>query len=255
MFPRPALVCIALVLGLFILTTVQASVTARACEASGYCSLGHTRTHTGDVRTGAGLRALAEAVSFKKELVFTSYLSGDGVFLDMVSSLHIPSQSNGTMPKTLCCMSEGLAILERVQVQEFSPDLSCVWDSVPVRPNSMGDPPLIWHMRWRMTGRLARLGYNIGSVDADMMLLSDPYVHLRSPPLSNMTVLCQEEAGMPYCNGGFVYVQNAAPDGPATWAFRFIAEITTRMMDDVPFMISLGKMKRETEHLCHTFDQ
>ncbi|GFH25484.1 uncharacterized protein HaLaN_23460, partial [Haematococcus lacustris] len=106
-----------------------------------------------------------------------------------------------------------------------------------------------------MTGRLARLGYNIGSVDADMMLLSDPYVHLKSPQLSNMTVLCQEEAGMPYCNGGFVYVQNAAPDGPATWAFRFIAEITTRMMDDVPFMISLGKMKRETEHLCHTFDQ
>ncbi|GFH17164.1 hypothetical protein HaLaN_13734 [Haematococcus lacustris] len=54
---------------------------------------------------------------------------------------------------------------------------------------------------------------------------------------------------------GFMYVQNAAPDGPATWAFRFIGEITTRMMDDVPFMMSLGKMPSERDHLCLTFDQ
>ncbi|KAL6747905.1 hypothetical protein V8C86DRAFT_2894510 [Haematococcus lacustris] len=244
-------VCVVLVLGLFFLTTVQASVTARACEASGYCSLGHTRTYIGDVRTGAALRALSEAVNFKKELLFACYIQGNGDFLDLVLQFWSELKYLGFAHFFVLGMDDASCR----QVQEFSPDLSCVWDSVPMRPNSMGGEALIWSMRWRMTGRLARLGYNIGSVDADMMLLSDPYVHLKSPPLSNMTVLCQEEAGMPYCNGGFMYVQNAAPDGPATWAFRFIGEITTRMMDDVPYMMSLGNMRSERDHLCLTFDQ
>ncbi|KAL6754980.1 hypothetical protein V8C86DRAFT_269729 [Haematococcus lacustris] len=99
----PSVVCVALVLGMFFLTTVQASVTARACEASGYCSLGHTQTYMGDVRTGAALRALSEAVNFKKELLFACYIHGNGDFLDLVSKLQSPSLL-GSMATSMCAV-------------------------------------------------------------------------------------------------------------------------------------------------------
>jgi hypothetical protein len=46
----------------------DASTGPLPCEASGYCSLGVSKLWRGDVATNEGLRAMLEAVSFKREV-------------------------------------------------------------------------------------------------------------------------------------------------------------------------------------------
>ncbi len=46
----------------------------RACEESGYCSVGVSRPWTGDVRDSAKFREMLAAVAFKQELIITIYM-------------------------------------------------------------------------------------------------------------------------------------------------------------------------------------
>ena len=54
-------------------------VASLECEASGYCSLGHSKPWTGDIRLGAKLREMLASVSFKKELIVVAvtYVEGN----------------------------------------------------------------------------------------------------------------------------------------------------------------------------------
>ncbi|GFH17166.1 hypothetical protein HaLaN_13736, partial [Haematococcus lacustris] len=90
----------------------------------------------------AALRALSEAVNFKKELLFACYIKGNGDFLDLLLQFWSELKYLGFAHFFVLGMDEASCR----QVQEFSPDLSCVWDSVPVRPNSMGER---WEKRVR----------------------------------------------------------------------------------------------------------
>ena len=58
-------------------------------------------------------------------------------------------------------------------------------------------------------------------IDSDVMLMDDPYKYFKQPPFKDITVLNQAESPED-SNGGVLYVQNAAPDGPAAFTFAGI---------------------------------
>ena len=81
-------------------------------------------------------------------------------------------------------------------------------------------PPLITPPRYRTLVRAVRLGYNVLMTDNDVVLFDDPYMYFKSPPFSDFTVLIQQEwLDTHKPNGGFIYIQNASPNGPAVWLF------------------------------------
>ena len=55
-------------------------------------------------------------------------------------------------------------------------------------------------------------------MDSDMMIMDDPYKYFKHPPFKDITVLNQAESPVSP-NSEMVYVQNAAPDGPAAFMF------------------------------------
>eukprot|EP00798_Chlamydomonas_sp_ICE-L_P002792 gene2792-12667_t len=68
---------------------------------------------------------------------------------------------------------------------------------------------------YRTLARSIRLGYNVLCTDTDVIFFHDPYKLLE---------LCSKTTALP--NGGLVYVQNAAPNGPASW---LISEVSNRL--------------------------
>lgn len=68
------------------------------------------------------------------------------------------------------------------------------------------------------TYRSIRLGYNVLMIDSDVIVMRDPYKYFKHAPFKDITVLNQAESPVDP-NGGLVYVQNAAPDGPAAFMF------------------------------------
>ena len=60
-------------------------------------------------------------------------------------------------------------------------------------------------------------------MDSDVVVMDDPYKYFKHPLFKDITVLNQAESPE-NPNGGLLYVQNAAPDGPA--AFMFAGIIT-----------------------------
>lgn len=55
-------------------------------------------------------------------------------------------------------------------------------------------------------------------IDSDVVIMHDPYKYFKHTPFKEITVLNQAESPVDP-NGGLVYVQNAAPDGPAAFMF------------------------------------
>lgn len=68
-------------------------------------------------------------------------------------------------------------------------------------------------------------------LDTDVMLMDDPYKYFKQPPFKDITVLNQAESPFDP-NGGVLYVQNAAPDGPAAFMFAEIVSRPYRWADD-----------------------
>lgn len=55
-------------------------------------------------------------------------------------------------------------------------------------------------------------------MDSDVVVMHDPYKYFKQPPFRDITVMNQAESPVDP-NGGVLYVQNAAPDGPAAFMF------------------------------------
>ena len=58
-------------------------------------------------------------------------------------------------------------------------------------------------------------------MDTDVVVMDNPYKYFKHPPFKDITVLNQAESPED-SNGGVLYVQNAAPDGPAAFMFAGI---------------------------------
>ena len=79
--------------------------------------------------------------------------------------------------------------------------------------------------------RSIRLGYNVLMLDSDVSIMDDPYKYFKQPPFQELTVINQAESPV-HPNGGVLYVQNAAPEGPA--AFMFAGKLCS---DCTPFVM------------------
>ncbi|KAG2500475.1 hypothetical protein HYH03_002041 [Edaphochlamys debaryana] len=88
-----------------------------------------------------------------------------------------------------------------------------------------------WWRKWFTTARAVSLGYNVMSVDADTLPLGDWYGMVKAPPAADYNMISQSECS--YCiNGGFSYIQNAAPDGPVAWMLYEAMHRVVRWSED-----------------------
>ena len=58
-------------------------------------------------------------------------------------------------------------------------------------------------------------------MDSDVLVMDNPYKNFKHPPFKDIAVLNQAESPEDP-NAGLLYVQNAAPDGPAAFMFAGI---------------------------------
>ncbi|KAA6428239.1 MAG: hypothetical protein FRX49_01835 [Trebouxia sp. A1-2] len=115
-------------------------------------------------------------------------------------------------------------------INSIVPDVGCAWSSFE-EPPDLQDVYYLWSLRYRTLARSLRLGYNVLLVDSDTAVFDDPYKYFKQPPFQDIVVLNQEESPVE-ANGGNLYVQNAAPDGPAVFMFAEIVSRPLRWADD-----------------------
>ncbi|KAG2500467.1 hypothetical protein HYH03_002034 [Edaphochlamys debaryana] len=97
-----------------------------------------------------------------------------------------------------------------------------------------------WWRKWFTAARAVSLGYNVMSVDADTLPLGDWYGMVKAPPASDYAVISQAEY-YDNINGGFTYIQNTAPGGPASY---LLYELMQRAAQASTFFLSPGRRRR-----------
>ena len=65
----------------------------------------------------------------------------------------------------------------------------------------------LWSAKWLVLARLVELQLNVMMMDSDMLMLSDPYTLLHSPPLSYFSLILPPEGAR--VNVGYVYARAA----------------------------------------------
>ena len=69
----------------------------------------------------------------------------------------------------------------------------------------------LWSAKWLVLARLVELQLNVMMMDSDMLMLSDPYTLLHSPPLSYFSLILPPEGAR--VNVGYVYARGAMATG------------------------------------------
>ncbi|DBB03375.1 TPA: hypothetical protein ACH3X3_010747 [Trebouxia sp. C0006] len=214
-----------LVLSVLAVLTIfaRSNVADMACLHSGYCSQGKLTPFVGDLYTSSALREALQARSYKKEvIIMVSDLNRLDSFLQAAGSLQHLGLSN------ILLLSHSEAMCGRISPIVSS--IGCTWSSHK-HPTDLAGNFYVWSLRYRILARSVRLGYNVLMLDTDVMLMDDPYKYLKQPPFKDITVLNQAESPFDP-NGGVLYVQNAAPDGPAAFMFAEIVSRPYRWADD-----------------------
>eukprot|EP00798_Chlamydomonas_sp_ICE-L_P030110 gene30110-35086_t len=209
-----------------------------ACEASGYCSLGRTKAYTGDIHGGRALRDASEARSFKKEIVLMCSSAG---YLLAIKQATMNLERLGMEH----VMVLGFTEKDCEVLSKELPSYGCVWDHfmLPMVGKDIyrvAKAVPLWHNRWRTMARQARLGYNVLSIDTDVVFYHDPYRFFKAPPFKKYVIINQPEtlySSSDYhhvnaANGGIIYVQNASPTGPAAWLLAEVSDRILRFLDD-----------------------
>ncbi|EFJ41466.1 hypothetical protein VOLCADRAFT_98512 [Volvox carteri f. nagariensis] len=229
-----------------------------ACERSGYCSLGRTKPYLGEVDTAVGLRRALVARSYRREVILMAtdakHVLGA---IQAVTNLRRLGLDNVLML--------GDSGPECVRVASALPSTGCVWMEwdLPVVGAERDLVPVaapLWHNRYRLAARAVRMRYNVFLVDTDVIFFDDPYLYFKSPPFANFTIINQPEVlydQLDYLtesdpNGGVLYVQSAAPDGPAAW---LLSEVTHRLLR---WLEDGFRLSRHTHHIatwCNYMDQ
>jgi hypothetical protein len=131
-----------------------ASAELEDCASSGYCSLGQSRSWTGDIRPSANFLAMLDSVTFKKELILISYEDNDEWHEtypneEEALQLHAELSSLGfahhafltMVPEKLCKTLKGKGDSLHL------PGLSCMWDSTETPHWVVGGSARLWHFR------------------------------------------------------------------------------------------------------------
>ncbi|KAG2499569.1 hypothetical protein HYH03_002514 [Edaphochlamys debaryana] len=109
--------------------------------------------------------------------------------------------------------------------------------------------------KWFTVGRAVGMRYNVMAVDTDVVAIGDWYERVKQPPLRSITMFSQAEGSFPI-NGGFSYIQNAAPDGPVAWLLYEAVHRAVRWSEDCSCLrnISAGAA-RDVDSGLRTDDQ
>ncbi|GIL82746.1 hypothetical protein Vretifemale_11618 [Volvox reticuliferus] len=228
------------------------------CERSGYCSLGRTMPFMGEVDSALGLRKALAARSYKQEVILMA-----------TDSEHVlgAMQAVGNLLRlglehVMMLSSSGS---DCVRVAAALPSAGCVWLDweLPVLGAERDLVPAavpLWHNRYRIAARAVRMRYNVFLVDTDVIFFDDPYVYFKSPPFANFTIINQPEVlydQSDYAietepNGGVLYIQNAAPDGPAAW---LLAEVVHRILRWIENGFQKSRYQHHIATWCNYMDQ
>ena len=91
--------------------------------------------------------------------------------------------------------------------------LACAWYAQPFPAGFTGHRRLMMK-RVMLMARAVRLGYNVLSLDTDVVVLRDPYPHLKAPPYGDMhMVVGKSVRGGGVVNTGVMYVQVSGDRG------------------------------------------
>ncbi|KAG2441348.1 hypothetical protein HYH02_009940 [Chlamydomonas schloesseri] len=240
------------------LTCAKPGLALLPCERSGLCSIGKTAPYVGNVDSSAGLRAALEARSFKREVILMSTDSEQ--LLPVRQAVHNLLRLG--LEHVLLMSASGP---DCVRVAGAVPSAGCVWldFELPVFGADSAAVPTaapMWHNRYRLAARAVRLRYNTFIVDTDAIFFDDPYVYFKSPPFADFTIINQAEVlynqddyvSEVRPNGGVLYIQNAAPDGPAAW---LLAEVTDRLLRWIEDGFNTTRHTHDVLTWCNYMDQ
>ncbi|GAX79799.1 hypothetical protein CEUSTIGMA_g7239.t1 [Chlamydomonas eustigma] len=216
------------------------------CQQLHLCSSGHVKPFLGDIFDGPVLENALQARSFNKELILiANSLYKLGGLIQLLSNLETLGYAHVLLLSYNREECEGLLAL--------FPGIGCAWTRFAFDEESgVEERFLLWFLRYKTMIRAVRLGYNVLMTDNDVVFFEDPYSFFKRPPFSHFVVLNQQEwPDSHIANGGFIYIQNARPDGPAVWLF---VEATDRLLRHADnrwsWIKSLG-----LESPCNAMDQ
>ncbi|KXZ55971.1 hypothetical protein GPECTOR_2g1523 [Gonium pectorale] len=212
------------------------------------CSLGKVQLYSGkdvdckvmplgcrcDIFPSPALAACLRARSFRRELILLTETRLNPAF-----QAGAPGGIGwwGTFRSLLALGYEHVLLLSLAdrcgRSTELWPRLACVWSSQTFVSNTK-----YLLDRVALLTRAARLGYSVLMLDSDVIPLRDVYVHLKAPPLANVTVATMRDG-----NGW-----NARPDGPTAYMLAEIVDRLERWGERPEFVTS-------RKHPAHCWDQ
>lgn len=191
------------------------SLLSHVQPAGDYVSFGKLKPWFGDVFPSSNLKEALAARSYKKELIIFSFNRATALeavnFVFNLRDLGYDHWLALTDDSTMC----------EVMRTAF-PNGGCGYSSlaeafpgIRIRPKDGVEFKQLY--LWATVARAVRLGYNVLSVDIDIITHYDLYSFFKSEPYANMTLIWQND-GYPKVNSGAVYFQNAHPNGLAAYA-------------------------------------
>ena len=99
----------------------------------------------------------------------------------------------------------------------------------------------LWSAKWLLVARLVELRVNVLALDTDMMLQSDPYPVLTSPPVSRFEMVIVPEGSR--VNLGFLYVRGkqCAPAGGVASVLWDVVRRLRLFTEDWPLLDRRGR--------------
>ncbi|KAG2500796.1 hypothetical protein HYH03_001558 [Edaphochlamys debaryana] len=199
---------------------VPGSAGTLACAESDMCSIGQVRPYTGDIHPPEALRACLDARTYKKELILLTDTRLNPLYQAFRSLLALGYEH-----------AVALSVQERCDKSAATwPRLGCVWSS------SKTASQFKYLMdRVAFLVRAARLGFNVLSLDSDVLPLADLYSLLRQPGLGPYQLAAMRD-GNGWINCGVVYARNVRPDGPVAYVLAEIVDRLERWGESCIFM-------------------
>ncbi|GIL71501.1 hypothetical protein Vretimale_2615 [Volvox reticuliferus] len=115
-----------------------------------------------------------------------------------------------------------------------SADLGCAWYNQAFPDAFIGHRRLMLK-RLMLMARVVRQGYNLLSLDTDVIVFREPYSFLKHPPYSSAHMLVGKSIrGGSMVNTGVMYFQNVSRTGPVSWLLSEAVERNLRWMEHTP---------------------
>ncbi|EFJ49501.1 hypothetical protein VOLCADRAFT_89755 [Volvox carteri f. nagariensis] len=128
----------------------------------------------------------------------------------------------------------GLAAAASSSSSSSSADLGCVWYNETF-PDVFGGHRRLMTKRLMLLARTVRHGYNVLSLDTDVIAFREPYSFFKTPPYSSAhMVVGKSVRGGSIVNTGVMYFQNVSRNGPVAWLLSEAVERNLRWLDMPP---------------------